>query len=327
MKVYAGYNNEFNKIKKSASGGIAIALYEYCIDNGFLVVGASYTEDMYGADYILTNKHDEIKKFQGSKYFFVKKGDIYSKVINKISNGNKVLFIGLPCEVAAIKRIKKNINGNNVEKGQLLTADLVCHGATYPEIHKEYIKYLERKYKSKAISVNTRKVKKHWEQPYLEVVFENGKLFSKQLYDTEFGYFFSRLCRRGCFNCKFKGENSQADLTLGDFWGANENDVSFNKYGTSIVMCHTSEGENLIKKCKSISLFSITLEEAVKRNQNILHSKSKSERYEIINKNFKKYGVIKGARKSYSFKEKVRIVVKKCIPSELIYLIKWRNVK
>lgn len=320
MKVYAGFNKN-KEIINSASGGIAIALYEHCIANKFIVVGAKYTEDMYNAEYDFASDILDICKFQGSKYFFVKKNNIFQKVVNLIERGNNVLFIGLPCEIAGIKRLVENIKDSKI--GKLFTVDLICHGTTYPEVHEQYIKYLERKYKSKAISINTRKVKKYWEQPYYEVVFENGKVFSKQLYDTEFGYFFSRICRSSCFSCNFKGENSYADITIGDYWGVTENDICYNRYGTSVIICHTKVGEELIKSCDSIALFDISLENAVKRNPNILQSKQKSVRYEDIKNNFKRYGIIEGAKRSYSSKEKVRKFLKKFIPNDLLYKIKW----
>ena len=78
MKVYAGFNKN-KEIINSASGGIAIALYEHCIANKFIVVGAKYTEDMYNAEYDFASDILDICKFQGSKYFFVKKIIFVSK--------------------------------------------------------------------------------------------------------------------------------------------------------------------------------------------------------------------------------------------------------
>ncbi len=228
MKVYAGYSTS-EYVKNSASGGVATALGRYCMEHGFVVAGVRYTDDLYDAEYDLAYSVKDFYSFQGIKYFYAQKKNIYGRVSEHLNQGANVLFVGLPCEVAGLKRYISLQDGTNT--GELLTIDLVCHGATFPEVHKQYIAYLEKKYKSKAKSINSRKIKTNWEQPYYEVVFENGKVFQKQLYDTEFGYFFSRLSREVCFDCKFKGSNSYADLTIGDYWGTQKTDSFLTRTG------------------------------------------------------------------------------------------------
>lgn len=51
----------------------------------------------------ITNDLDYAKKFAGSKYVKSNPVNIYSKVAKELKTGNKVLFVGLPCQVAAVK--------------------------------------------------------------------------------------------------------------------------------------------------------------------------------------------------------------------------------
>ena len=43
--------------------------------------------------------------------------------------------------------------------------------------------------------------------------------------------------RRSCYDCKFKGENSDADITMGDYWGIKQQHPDFyNNMGVSVVV-------------------------------------------------------------------------------------------
>ena len=46
---------------------------------------------------------EELNDFAGSKYVKSNPIGIYAKVIEKLKHSEKVLFIGLPCQVAAVK--------------------------------------------------------------------------------------------------------------------------------------------------------------------------------------------------------------------------------
>lgn len=72
--------------------------------------------------------------FVGSKYVKSNPVGIYDKVVEKLKNGNSVLFIGLPCQVAAVKNYMLAMSDNIREN--LYTVDLICHGSPSPKILK-----------------------------------------------------------------------------------------------------------------------------------------------------------------------------------------------
>lgn len=53
-EVYAGWHTEEEQRRKSASGGIAFALYQYAIDHGFYVCGC-YMNAEHKAKFSITN--------------------------------------------------------------------------------------------------------------------------------------------------------------------------------------------------------------------------------------------------------------------------------
>ena len=60
--------------------------------------------------------------FIGSKYVKSDPAGIYQTVKNRLKIGKKVLFIGLPCQVSAMRNYVK-------DDKNLYTVDLICHGS------------------------------------------------------------------------------------------------------------------------------------------------------------------------------------------------------
>ena len=73
-----------------------------------------------------------MSKFLGSKYVKSNPGGIYKKVLERLKDGEKILFVGLPCQVAAAKHYTKNHQN-------LYTIDLICHGTPSPKILEKFL--------------------------------------------------------------------------------------------------------------------------------------------------------------------------------------------
>ena len=74
---------------------------------------------------------DEVCKFTGSKYVKSNPEGVYKKILQKLKLGRKVLFIGLPCQVSAVRHYTRII--------KLYTADLICHGTPSPQILDSFL--------------------------------------------------------------------------------------------------------------------------------------------------------------------------------------------
>ena len=267
LAVYGGYLDNTAKLLQSASGGIATALSEFVLSQGGYVVGVAYSKDFYKAEYIIIDDISDVSKLKGSKYVDCDKKGIYADVKKLIETGKMVLFFGLPCVIAALY----TFIGTKPEN--LFTCELICHGPTYAKVHSDYIEHLEKKYKSKVVDFSVRHKVDAWEPSYLYAKFENEKTYQKPFYDTEYGYAFSVLGKTSCYNCKFKGNNRQGDIMIGDFWGATDSDEYWNKYGVSSVFAETDKGDALIKATPGIKLFNTTFEKAVEKNPMVIMSK------------------------------------------------------
>lgn len=93
----------------SSSGGVALAIISSFIQNGGYVASCLFKDGEFIFE--LTNDLEMSKKFAGSKYVKSNPNGIYLKIKERLKT-DKVLFIGLPCQVAAVNnyiRIKKLI--------------------------------------------------------------------------------------------------------------------------------------------------------------------------------------------------------------------------
>lgn len=314
--VYGGYITNDEKLIKSTSGGIATALAEHIICNGGYVAGVTYSDDFYKAEYIVTNCEHDLEKLKGSKYIEADKNDVYNKIMLLLKEGKQVLFVGLPCIVAALYSFLGSRYDN------LYTCELICYGPTSQKVHEEYVIYLEKKFKSKIVDFSVRRKEEKWMPFYLYARFKNGKEFKKPFYDTEYGYAFSVLGRESCYDCKFKGNNRCGDIMIGDFWGADENDLFWNVKGVSVIFAETEKGNELLKKLKNVKLIPTTFERAVEENLMVIKPKTKAENYDKFRKYFRRKGLMYAIKKMKGIKGYMISSVGKIIPQKLKPIIK-----
>lgn len=316
VAVYAGYLNDKKKLLESSSGGVATAMAEYMIEHGGYVAGVAYSKDYYEAEYILSNEKNDIAKLKGSKYISSRKKDIYPQIKRLLDEGKRVLFFGLPCSVAALYKFLGTRSKN------LITCELICQGPTGSEVHRQYVEHLESKFRGKIVDFSVRHKKDSWKEINLYALFDNGKVFIKPFYDTEYGYAFSVYGKEGCYHCRFKGNNRCADIMIGDFWGASAADIFYNELGVSSIFAETDKGNDFIKSIKGISLFPTTFEKAVKSNPMVVESRKIDQSREVFLNLLSAKGLIYAANYSVSWAARIKRSLKGIIPSFLKPVIK-----
>lgn len=216
-KSYAAWRTDSTLHFESASGGIATAFYEYAVTQKMFFSGVSLN-DKFEAHFKLTDRVENIKDFKNSKYTFSFASDIFDEILNKLKCGYDVLFIGLPCQVAAIK----NLVRITTVKGNLITVDLVCHGTPPPIYLQQHIKAIELKQKQKFTKCFFRDTKfdtsnyaytlytHNSEKPtYVKFVDEND--------NYQIGYHNALIYREVCYNCMYAKRERVGDLTIGDY--------------------------------------------------------------------------------------------------------------
>ena len=208
------------------------------------------------------------------------------------------MFIGLGCDVAALKSL---VNSKGIDASNLFTVDLICFGPTFQEVNRQYVEALERKYKSKIIDFTVRGKKRGWTPPYIIAKFANGKEFYTDFYRSDYGKAFSLYTRSSCYNCHFRGNNHQADITVGDYWGLTHNMTGYNRNGVSIFIVKTPRGKELLQKIdvKEFSLQPADVDFAMKHNHMYFETRKKPGDYEKFFADLKSVGLHKAVLKHY----------------------------
>lgn len=132
IEWYQGWSLDEKIRANSSSGGFASAISKAFIENDGIVCTCKFQGGRFGFQFI--NNTEELMTAAGSKYVKSSPMGIYREIILKLKSGQKVLFIGLPCQVAAVR----NYVGRNKDD-KLYTIDLICHGTPSAQLLDMYM--------------------------------------------------------------------------------------------------------------------------------------------------------------------------------------------
>ena len=202
----------------------------------------------------VTGDLDKAKGFAGSKYVKSNPGRIYQEVKKLLKEGKRVLFIGLPCQSAAVQ----NICG---EQENLYTADLICHGTPSPKLLKQFMA-------ENRIDWNRIKDIKFRESEYFGLESNGVRLTPRRVQDSYLRLFLHSVdYTENCYSCRYATLDRVSDITLGDAWGQLSDTVPG---GVSLVLCQTQKGIDLIESA-GLHLEDVDLDKAVKANHQLEH--------------------------------------------------------
>ncbi len=256
---FGAYYDDNTELLKSTSGGFAYALSLYVIKSGGVVYSVSLSDDAYYAQYIRCDSTDSLSKIRGTKYFPARKGSIYKSIKADLTSGLLVCMIGLPCEIAAAKRYVGRTD-------KFIGCELICHGPTSEDIHKEFVLDLEKKNNSKLCQINYRHKDGSWKNHKVKAEFVDGSAKLLDLSKTDFFTGFAYYLRNSCYKCHYKGQNSVSDITIGDFWGADTSSEFYNEAGVSSIVARTELGLRVIKSIDHLAIYDVSYEDVQKKN-------------------------------------------------------------
>jgi coenzyme F420-reducing hydrogenase beta subunit len=269
VKAYACKNKNNDIRLKSSSGGLFTLLAEQVIDKGGIVFGAGFDKN-FAVIHSYVETKDGLGKFRGSKYVQSKIGNTYKQAMDFLVKGRDVLFTGTPCQIAGLE----NYLGQNYDN--LLCQDIICHGVPSPMVWEEYMVLREKKARATIESVSFRNKIKGWKEYSLLIVYENGIKYSHTIHDDMYlvGFNNSLYLRPSCYDCSYKTKQRQSDITLADFWGAqNVLPEMDDDKGISLVLIHSSKGQKAFDKIKDKMIMKqVDFKDAVKYNPAMIKS-------------------------------------------------------
>ncbi|MGM9661063.1 MAG: Coenzyme F420 hydrogenase/dehydrogenase, beta subunit C-terminal domain [Faecousia sp.] len=240
--AYAAYTDDASLRQNSSSGGIFSVLAQWVLENQGVVFGAAFDED-FSVYHRVIQSPEELGILRGSKYLQSRTENTYSEVKQLLESGCMVLYTGVACQIAGLKRYLKK------EYPLLFTADVLCHGVPSPLVWQNYLRHQEALHNSSAESVNFRGKTFGWKQFSMEITFRSGETYCVPHGEDPFmNLFLENICLRpSCHSCRFKGFPRSSDLTLGDAWGIDGTMPEMDDdHGTSLVLVNSKKGRELL---------------------------------------------------------------------------------
>lgn len=265
----------------STSGGLFYELArDILLNKKGYVVGCIYDDDYKGAHQVIIDSIDELKPLMVSKYVESNAEGIYVKITEALKTGKIVLFVGAPCQCAALY----SYLGKDYDN--LFVVDFLCRGANSPKAHRKYVEYLEKKYNSKIVSLRSKDKRNGWERFGQSAVFENGKEYFLPHEEDLRVVAYHRgnlMVRESCLDCKFKNLPRYSDITLGDFWGIKPEEVRNIDKGISLCFINSDKGKLLMEEISNrVESIDKTLDDAKRGNPAIYCSASSSKNRNVF---------------------------------------------
>ena len=195
------------KPSDSSSGmlpGTISVLAKWIVSRGGLVCGPLMKGDL-NVSLALTDDLFSMSKIQSSSYAFIGTEGAYDDVRKAIDSGREVLFIGLPCQVRAVKAFVG-------DSALLFTADIACKGQPSPVIYQRYTEELTSDKPVRSIRFEP----KGKPDGTLEVSYEDGTTSTS--YDSPYMKALDRnlIVNQACVACRIPGRSGTGDITIGD---------------------------------------------------------------------------------------------------------------
>lgn len=257
--AYAAQDTDAQRLSRSASGGAFAALAAAFLEQGGAVCGAAMEkrDGQMAVRHLVIENAELLPRLQGSKYVQSTMDGAWTDMERVLKGGQKLLFSGTPCQVAAVKNRFRRF------EDQLFCLDIVCHGVPNQRLFNDHLTQVG-KCSGMEIDEFCFRDKSHgWGlRGYLRGRLSGGRSgelpFSRENSSYYTLFLDGEIYRDSCYTCPFASAERPGDLTIGDFWGLKkhnskllaENGGPLNqKTGVSCLLVNTEKGEQLLASC------------------------------------------------------------------------------
>lgn len=133
LQVIAAKNTNTEERLGSSSGGLFLPLAKSIINEGGIVFGADYDSN-WEVHHVGVENISGLYALMMSKYLQSRIENTYKEAEKFLKCGRKVMFVGTPCQIAGLHGFLRHKVYPN-----LLTIDVVCHGAPSPGVWRQYL--------------------------------------------------------------------------------------------------------------------------------------------------------------------------------------------
>ena len=304
---YFAFKNRNDIREKSSSGGAFTALSDSVLKkNG--IIAAACMDEHFHVRHIITEDPTDRDRMRGTFYVQSDLGECFSKIQSSLKDERQVLFVGTPCQVQGLKLFLKR------EWENLITVDLVCHGAPSPMVFDKFIAFLKQKGKLEQFLFRDKSL--GWKGYHVSAVIDGDKVKDK-LWLQSFNDLFSHnlINRKSCSDCPYTNYERAGDLTIGDFWGIKDTLPGFyDEHGVSLILCNTAKGYEALTALDSVEMREVKKEQTrqnslikpakASANRNAAFRLLKNDGYEALARHFGEWsckGYIKNILRKWMF--------------------------
>ena len=267
IESWAAWSNDEAIRSKCSSGGIGFEIGKQLIERGYQAVGCRYDIKEQRAEHYIATTVDEFVQSIGSKYIQSYTEEAFKQVKRK---EGKYLITGTPCQIDSFRRMIRKFRCED----NFILMDFYCHCVPSLYAWKAYIKMLEPKigkvtyaswrnkfeygwHDSWLMGMEGDKTSKpvDWHDSYNQLIREKRTYIQsrKSQGDLFYKLFLGDICiGPQCEKqCKYKYDQSSADIRIGDLWG---NVYKDDEKGVSALVSFTSKGEKIINDLKNVTL-------------------------------------------------------------------------
>ena len=272
-----------DKLREYSSSGGAFGVFAgKILEEDGIVCGAAIDDDNIHVFHKCISNENELVELKKSKYVQSDIGSVYKEIKQYLIKGKKVLFSGCPCQVAGLK------NFLGMEYENLITIDLICHGTPSQKVLRKYIESSEKRLgKIKKIDFRAKDIdgKQDWNKSVtMKFDYEGGVEFQERNNSTYLKAFLELLSiNKACGKCSFAKLPRQGDISIGDYWGIEKFDKSFNDgKGTSVILVNNQKGKSFLNSTKGDwkKLRKTPLEIAINGNRQIVDSSVLNDKHD-----------------------------------------------
>lgn len=254
---YAAWSNDHHVRRKCSSGGAGFEIGKYLINHGYKVCGVRYNAEKNRAEHYIASTIEELIPSAGSKY-------IQSYTIDgfrAINRKEKYLVTGTPCQIDSFRRYIQKFRCED----NFVLLDFFCHGVPSMLLWYKYTQWAEKQvgkityaswrnkwtgwHDSWAMGIDgeAHGEKINWHDSYDMLIREKKSYIESRLSQGDMFYalFLGDCCLgKQCYDqCKYKYDNSSADIRIGDLWGQT---YLHDEDGVSGVVAFTEKGDDIL---------------------------------------------------------------------------------
>ena len=297
-KCYAVQSKEPASVRiRHSSGGLVSELGRYILSCGGLVAATVWGQN-HKAKFVLVGSEAELRQTAGSKYVHSDASGIYAQIATKLKSNIPILFVGLPCQVAGIRRYMSCFV-HEEKRALLYTVDLVCHG-TPPAA------YLQA-YLAEYIGLEQMDdIQFRGERDFFLSLLEKGKYIYSVPADRDVyfrAFLDGTIYRKNCYQCRYARPERVGDLTAGDFWGLDRGETMNDFQGrVSLCLVNTTQGRELFEHIKNgVHFEERPYKEALSENKQLTAPMPKRPETNVFQNNCKELGFVKAIKKTGSY--------------------------